>query len=90
LVLGAANRDSEKFDNPEKFDITRHSNHRNLAFGGGIHSCLGASLARLETQIAINAIVQKLPNLQLGTDTLQWREHIGHRGLKSLSVTFEI
>jgi pimeloyl-[acyl-carrier protein] synthase len=87
LCLGAANRDAEKFPQPEIINF--HRSNRNFPFGGGIHFCLGAFLARLQGQIAINALVQKLPNLQLATDKIQWRESITLRGLKSLPLTFE-
>lgn len=86
ILLGAANRDPEHFSNPDQFDITRTPNHH-LAFGAGAHFCLGASLARLEAQIAINALLHRIPNLQLETDRLEWRRLAGFRALKSLPVS---
>lgn len=87
VSLGAANRDPAQFTEPDKLDLTRGEN-RHLAFADGIHYCLGASLARLEGEIAINTLVQQLPDLKLHTDKLEWLEKIALRGLKALSVTF--
>lgn len=89
IWLGAANRDPAKFQDPDKLDITRSSNHH-LAFGSGIHMCLGSSLARVEAQIAINTLLRRFSNLQLETDDLQWRELVGFRSLKALPVSFTI
>ncbi len=89
LCLGAANRDPEQFRDPDILDITRNIN-RNLPFGGGIHYCLGSALARLEGQIAINAMVQQLPELTLATNSLTRRKNIVLRGLQSLPVTFNV
>lgn len=87
LCLGSANRDPEQFSEPDRLDITR-SNKENLPFGGGIHYCLGAALARLQGQIAIKTMVQQLPKMNLATDVLQRRKNVVLRGLKSLPVTF--
>jgi hypothetical protein len=87
LFLGAANRDPAQFRDPDRLDITRGEN-RHLAFGGGIHYCLAAVLARSQGQIAINTLVQQLPNLKLHTNTLEWQKNIAIRGLKSLPVSF--
>lgn len=87
LVLGAANRDPAQFSHPDRFDITRCDN-RHLAFGDGIHYCLGGILARIQAQIAINTLVQSLSNLTLSTERFEWRKNIYLRGLKSLPVTF--
>lgn len=88
VFIGAANRDPEQFLNPHQFDISRTPN-RHLAFGVGIHACLGATLARAEVQIAILTLLQRFPHIRLLTDEPQWRSFIGFRGLKSLPVTFE-
>jgi cytochrome P450 len=85
-VIGAANRDPERFPEPDQFDITRQDN-RHLAFGWGTHFCFGAALARMEGQIALESIM-RLPRFVLGAEKLVWRNNQGLRGLKSLPVTF--
>ncbi|MGG3626315.1 cytochrome P450 [Bacillus gobiensis] len=87
ILLGAANRDPKKFIDPNVLDITRNPNPH-LAFGYGIHFCLGSSLARLETQIAIVTLLQRMDNLQLVTPDLHWRNLIGFRSLQELQITF--
>jgi cytochrome P450 len=90
MVLGsinAANRDPARFPNPDRFDICRADN-KHVAFGYGIHFCLGAPLARLEAPFAINAMLRRFPELQLATDAPEWMPDIALRGLKSLPVTF--
>jgi len=89
VCLGSANRDPEKFSAPDSLDLTRQDNHH-LAFGDGIHHCLGARLARMQIQIAINTLVQQLPNLTLDTDKIEWRKNIALRGLTSLPVSFSL
>lgn len=88
ILLGAANRDPAAFSNPDQLDITRTPNHH-LAFGTGIHFCLGAPLARLEADIAIRTLLRRIPTLQLDTKTPQWRGLIGFRGLHTLPISFE-
>lgn len=88
LIFGAANRDGERFPNPHQFDIAREDN-AHISFGGGIHYCLGAPLARLELQIAIAALLRRLPNLHLEGDTPQYRSAYVIRGLQNLNVSFE-
>lgn len=85
--IGAADRDPEQFPSPDTLDIGRTDN-RHLAFGWGIHFCLGAPLARLEGQIAINTLVRRLPKLDLATDQPEYRQSLTLRGLKALPVTF--
>jgi hypothetical protein len=87
LCLGAANRDPAQFPNPDELNINREQNHH-LAFADGIHYCLGAALARVETQIAINTLIQRFPDLKLASNKLEWKKSIVIRGLKSLSVSF--
>ena len=88
-VIGSANRDVNYFDNPDALDITR-KNNKHLAFGHGVHFCLGASLARLEGQIAISTLIQRMPNLRLSSapDQLRWRGTFVLRGLEALPVSF--
>jgi hypothetical protein len=85
--FAAGNRDPEVFASPERLDITRKPN-RHLAFGHGLHYCVGAALARLEGQIVINTVLRRLPRLQLATENLQWHRNFTLRGLKSLPVVF--
>lgn len=86
-ILGSANRDPERFSNPDRFDITRNQG-RHLGFGVGIHFCIGAPLVRLEAEIVFETILRRFPNISLATDSLEWQEHPIFRGLKSLAVTF--
>ncbi|MGZ4160234.1 MAG: cytochrome P450 [Neobacillus sp.] len=88
ILLGAANRDPNIFHNPHLLDITRNPNPH-LAFGYGTHFCLGAPLARLETQIAIKSLLCQKDNLQLAAPDLQWRNLIGFRSLNELQITFD-
>jgi pimeloyl-[acyl-carrier protein] synthase len=85
--IGAADRDPVQFPDPDRLDITRADN-RHIAFGWGIHFCLGAPLARIEGQIAINTLVQRLPKLALATDKPQFRQSLTLRGLSTLPVAF--
>jgi cytochrome P450 len=87
-VLGAANRDPALFADPDRLDLSRAPN-RHLAFGGGIHFCLGAPLARMEARIAIPALLARLPGLELGPGQPVRRDTVTLRGLASLPVTFQ-
>jgi pimeloyl-[acyl-carrier protein] synthase len=86
-VMAAANRDPQKFADPDRLDVTRKDN-RHLAFGWAAHFCFGAPLARLEGQIVFEKILRRLPNLFLKDEPLQWRHNLGLRGLVSLPVGF--
>jgi cytochrome P450 len=85
--LGAADRDAAQFPDPDRLDITRADN-RHIAFGMGIHFCLGAPLARVEGQIAINTLLARLPKLALATDRPRFRQSLTLRGLETLPVSF--
>ena len=87
MILGAANRDPEVFADPDMLDISRDP-CPHLAFGAGIHFCLGAQLARLEAQIALPAVVRRFPELRIATDDLRWRPAAVLRGLEALPVAF--
>ena len=83
-LLGAANRDPAQFDDAERLDITR-KNVRPLSFGGGIHHCLGAQLARIEAEIVFRAIAERLPKLKLNDiQNPQWRPTLTLRRLAAL------
>jgi cytochrome P450 len=87
-VMGAANRDPERFPDPDCLDIERKDN-RHVAFGWAAHFCFGAHLARLEGQIALATILRRLPNLRLDSSApLVWRHNLGLRGLIALPVLF--
>ena len=87
FLLGAANHDPARFADPHALDIAREPNPH-LAFGSGIHYCLGAPLARLEGQIAIGTALRRFPNLALAGDAPAYRDNLTLRGLRSLPVTF--
>jgi cytochrome P450 len=87
MVYGAANRDPAQFPDPDRLDVGRKPN-RHLAFGHGAHVCIGAPLARMEAAIAFDSLVRDLPGLELADEPLEYREMVGHRGLKALSLTF--
>jgi len=86
-VMAAANRDPDRFPDPDRLDLGRTDN-RHLAFGWASHFCFGAPLARLEGQIAFERLVQ-LPNLRLQPAPLTWRSNLGLRGLVALPVAFD-
>jgi cytochrome P450 len=84
-LLAGANRDPGEYREPDRFDITRpDTQHR--SFGGGAHFCLGAPLARLETQIAIATFIERFPRVRLADEPLQWRALPNFRGLAQLWV----
>lgn len=87
VALNAANRDSVKFSEADIFDITREKSPH-LAFGTGIHHCLGAPLARMEGKIAISRLLARFPELQLriAESELEWRPGMIVRGVKEIPV----
>ncbi|WP_139492056.1 cytochrome P450 family protein [Brevibacillus dissolubilis] len=88
IGVGAANRDPKQFENPDQLDLDRAPN-RHIAFGNGIHVCLGAPLARMEGQIAFSALLKRFPDIQLKVtaDELKWRKNAFLRGLEELPVS---
>ena len=87
-VLGSANRDERHFEDPDALDLARDPN-RHLAFGrGGVHHCLGAPLARMEGQIAMNALLRRFPGarLAMAPEALRWRRGLFLRGLERLPL----
>jgi cytochrome P450 len=86
LMLGAANRDPDQFADPDRLDLQRANAGTHLSFGGGIHYCLGAPLARLEGQLAIGALLRRWPKLALADQPLVWRPNPVLRGLKELPL----
>jgi len=87
-VMAAGNRDPEQFADPDRLDVGRND-RRHLAFGWAAHFCFGAALARIEGQVAFEAILRKLPELTLDPVPLVWRENLGLRGLTALPVHFQ-
>ena len=86
--ISSANRDPNVFADPEKFDITRQPNPH-VAFGNGVHHCLGATLARVEGQEVFKALAERFPDLQVATEQLDYQPSITFRSLKSLPVTWQ-
>lgn len=86
-LMAAANRDPERFENPDRLDIRRPEN-RHIAFGYGRHYCFGAPLGRMEGQIAFATMLRRMTNMRLDPGPVEWREHLGLRGLKALHVSF--
>ena len=87
-LLGAANRDPAAYPDPDRLDIAR-PNIRPLSFGGGIHFCLGAQLARIEGEIAIATLLRRLPNLRLDDpEHADWRQTFVLRGLNRLPASW--
>jgi cytochrome P450 len=89
LLPGSAHRDERVFENPDDYVIGREIGSKLTSFGSGAHFCLGAHLARLEGQIALQTLFQRMPNLRLAKppESLRWRPRLNMRGLEELPVT---
>src|SRR5687767_11471337 len=85
LVYGSANRESHAFDRPYEFYVARAPN-RHLAFGAGVHFCLGAQLARLELEVLFETLLSRLPMLRLDGEPPRYRPGLVFRGLEGLNV----
>ncbi|HEY1689775.1 MAG TPA: cytochrome P450 [Solirubrobacteraceae bacterium] len=86
LLLAAANRDPQRFEDPDELLLTRSPNPH-LAFGRGVHACIGAQLARLEMRVALTRLLERLPGLRLAEDAeLQWQPSLASRALTQLRV----
>lgn len=85
LMLGAANRDPERFAAPDRLDLGRQEN-KHTAFGWGSHFCLGAPLARIETQIALRLVLERAPDIRLTGAPVDWRHDNNLRALRELRV----
>jgi cytochrome P450 len=87
VLIGGANRDPARFADPDRFTLTRAEGGRgHLSFSAGPHYCLGATLARVEAQIAMASLARRVPNLELASDDVRFRAHLVLRGLEELPV----
>src|SRR5262249_59269229 len=86
-VMGAANHDPERFPDPDRLDLGRQDN-RHVAFAWASHFCFGAPLARIEGQVAFEAMLRRMPNLHLTPEPIKWRDNLGLRGLTALPITY--
>lgn len=85
-LIGSANRDPEVFENPDAYDIHRTNAKDHLSFGIGIHFCLGASLARTEASVVLEALIRHVPNLRITDKGYTWQDRQQFRGPGSLWV----
>jgi cytochrome P450 len=90
LARHAANRDPRAYEEPDRLDITREPKNGHLGFGHGVHHCLGVSLARMNLQVALAALLDRLPNLRLAVpeDQLEWKGGLAVRGPVALPITW--
>ena len=84
-MLGAGNRDPARFANPDQLDVTR-TNIQPLTFGGGVHFCLGAALARAEIEITFRTLLQRFDHIELAGDAPRFQDRLVLRGLSALTV----
>lgn len=87
VMVAAANRDPDHFENPEEFDVTRANAREHLGLGFGVHYCLGASLGRLETRVALEALLGTAPEYRVVNDELHYGPNYFLRGLEQLAIT---
>jgi hypothetical protein len=87
LLIGAANRDERAFPDPDRFDLMRDQSE-SLSFGKGTHFCLGASLARLEGRVALEAVQRRFPDFSIDTTALVRVHSANVRGYASMPITF--
>jgi cytochrome P450 len=85
VLIASGNHDADQFPDPERFDVGRTSNNH-LGFGFGIHHCLGAPLARMETQVALTSLVRRAPDLAVTVDEPTYKTNVVLRGMESLPV----
>ena len=86
VLIASGNHDAEQFPDPERFDVSRTPNNH-LGFGFGIHHCLGAPLARMETQVALSSLVRRAPDLALTVDDVTYKSTVVLRGMEALPVS---
>lgn len=86
ILLAAANRDPDVWEHPERFDITR-PRQPHLTFGSGIHTCIGAGLGRLEAQVMMAEVLDRLPEFQLADECIEYGAPLFMRGPKSIHIT---
>jgi cytochrome P450 len=90
LLFGSANRDESYFPEPDEFDVRRENSKNHFAFGNGLHFCLGAPLARLESQIAFEQLLTRLPSIRFaGDDAFERVDSLAFRGLERLDIGFD-
>jgi cytochrome P450 len=88
LALGAANRDERRYEQPEVLDV-RRADVKPLSFGGGIHFCVGAALARVEGKIAFERLLRRVAEIELTAKQVAWRPGINLRALVELPIAVE-
>jgi cytochrome P450 len=86
-LIGAANRDPSVFPDPDRLDVTRER-LKPLSFGGGIHFCIGAQLARIEAEVVFSTLLRRMPNMKVEGGAPRWRDSFTLRGLTTLPATW--